>query len=290
MSASGLRQTQGRSVQTSFKECLSRYLALAVLLFSAACTDGPLEIDEQYYLRASDGNNVNYYRITVSAETRLSKAEFRQGWYPVDALDALFGDVSDEAASRELETLTTLKRQINETLIELRKLYNAELVKLDTEIEAYEKKLRRLLEAEARLRRFASRSPDSLAGDESIRFESADYDPAAPLITRRSGQRLVFILSADPDQIIQDIQRFAEDQKTQSVVQQLTDLLAATGRRELEARRGEAAASEEGDAKVAAQIDTLLAALGGDPSPSKARVLAELEALGLVIEQIQAGD
>ena len=104
-------------------------LMTLTLFYLAGCTQGPLQISEQFILAAPnrDHKETNYYRVKVSGKTELGVAEFRQGWYPSDALDALFGEVTQQDSGRVLLTRQKMEKQINETILQLRKDYSGEL-------------------------------------------------------------------------------------------------------------------------------------------------------------------
>ena len=267
----------GRSRWTNY----SLMILLCGLLFG--CTDGPLTIQERYYLNVTDDWNTNHYRITVTAQTQLSKAEFRQGWYPEDAVDALFGNVSEEAGIEHLRTERTLRENINKTLIELEKKYHSTL--LNEELSQNEKKEKIDDIRKARSDLFRVPIPDT---PENAETRTIEYDPAENLITRRSGQKLIFILSADPDKIIEDIAEFAESEKTQAEILDFAKLVVDVTTADVQVSKAQVELAKANDAQIATEIQFALQRISSSNANAaqEANTLsAQLEALTKAIEQ-----
>ena len=99
-----------------------------------------MDISERYYLGASNGDSRVYYRVTITGQTRLGVSEFRQGWFPAYAVDALFGDVSAEAAKQQT-VRDEMRSQIDEAMLLARKSYLDHAVSPDTTDEDLQKYL-----------------------------------------------------------------------------------------------------------------------------------------------------
>lgn len=263
---------------------LVRIFLGALLCLAAACSSGPLKVNERYYLAASDrrGENINYYRITIRGSTALSVADFRQGWYPADALDAVFGDVSAESEPSALATKRALAAQIDQALIAIRQKIADELTASNgiPDMENFER-VEKLRKAERELR---IRARDQRDTDELVTIE---YDPAGPLVTRRAGEKLIFVLSANPDEILQNIAGFAEEQKTQLEIANFSRIVASAFSRNADRKLAEVQQIELSDQLIANQVDATLSSVQQDVSQQN--VLAQLRALRFVVDQVRAG-
>src|SRR5262245_20988574 len=106
----------------SLKACAS--VAVVFALSAPACTRGPMHIRERYYLAAPGYDNTNYYRVTVKGDTELAATQFRQGWFPGAAVDAVFGDTeSSEGEAQANEAREKMRKQIDASIVEAQKKY-----------------------------------------------------------------------------------------------------------------------------------------------------------------------
>src|SRR5262245_39773898 len=92
--------------------CLRPFGTLACLSFlmTAACSLGIMEAEEVHYYAITNGENTNYYRLRVSADTLLGVSEYRSGYFPARAVDTVFGEVTSDGATRALATRNELER------------------------------------------------------------------------------------------------------------------------------------------------------------------------------------
>lgn len=245
-------------------------LALTASIAVSACSQGNMSVKQQYFLTAELDGNAVHYRVNIRANTVLSDAKFRQGWFPAEAVDSVFSEATGSDAGSTYDTRDKLKRQINTTLLELRKRYGEELLKAAPDGE----KLTGLLLAENRLRYYAARE----IGDDYDFSETMEFDPISGLITNRSGDKLVLILSANPDQIIQSIANFSEEEKTKAVIKGLVDFIGANARKDLDKKEALAEVERQRNIRAGLLIDAMLPRI--DPAnPDRQAVLANLEAL-----------
>jgi hypothetical protein len=196
-----------------------------------------MDIYERYYLGASNGDSRVYYRVTITGQTRLGVSEFRQGWFPSYAVDALFGDVSAEAAKQQT-VRDELRSQVDEAILLARKNYLAQAVKHDTEPD----KLRKYLDAIRRVRLTARGTTGGLK--EAVVME---YHPNKDLIIRHSDEKLVLVLSSNPDEIITQLAQLSESSKTEETINKFVQVLAFRERRDQE---NEAEESTKASAKL----------------------------------------
>lgn len=258
----------------SFTLIRSLLLAFAVAGVGGGCTLGPLEVSERYYLAATNGRETAYFRVRVNAQTFLSKAEFRQGWFPSRAVDALFGDVSDEGGGKALTVREKLREQIDEAVVETSREYLLAARKPNTSRE----ELMKLLETRNRV----LLTPTPGLG-QSRDAQLIEYDPKRGLTVLHGDERLVFVLSANPDEIIGQIANFAEEERTQQTIHKFTDILVQSSRKEVATKAATAEVESSGDKLVAAQIDVVLKTLQAGVTRDQA-----IEQIGALIHLVQS--
>ena len=245
---------------------------------TGGCTTGPLKIEEVYYLSATNGEDTNYFRITVKANTQLGVAEFREGWFPASAVDALFGDVSEEGAAKASLVRETLRKQFDEAILETHRQYQAAAANPDTTPD----QLRKLLAAQARIRLLpyapAYQLPNTLV---------VQYDPSKGLVYLRSDAKLVWVLSSNPDDVIGSIANFSEQEATEKTVLKFTDVIVQSRRNEVVTRRATNVVGAKDDKLISSQIETALSALNANPTRPVA--LEHVEALTQLLLALRGG-
>lgn len=251
------------------------------VIYFAGCSSGPMDIRDRYYLGASNGNDRVYYRITINANTRMGDAEFRQGWFPSEAVDALFGDVSEDGSAEALTVREELRKQIDQKLIAARKAYLKLAVQPDAKPEDLEKRL-----LAVRNVRLAAR--DSLQDIGAV-GEMMEYKPQANLVTYRAGQKLVLMLSSNPDQIITQLAKLAEDTDTEKLFNKFAQVIE--GKEHIEDLREQATFEQslQQSANVGTEIEEAVQFLGDDSKPVKNRekVLGRIDALISLLEAVE---
>jgi hypothetical protein len=180
-----------------------------------------MTVKERCYLRADSGDHSNYYRITFRAHTMFSDAQFRQGWFPAQAVDALFGDVSEEGSAEALTTREELRRQIDTKLIAAQKAYLDAVTTPDCDPDELAKRREALLNV-----RLVKVSDPNLAKH----VTTMEYNPMADLVTYRHGQKLVVLLSSNPDQVISKLAVIAEDARTEQLFNKYANVIEAKER------------------------------------------------------------
>lgn len=243
-------------------------LLLSVFASLLGCTTGPMDVHELYYLGASNGRNHVYYRVRVTGRTRLGDAEFRQGWFPASAVDALFGDVSGEGEGRALNVQSELRKQIDIARITAQQNYLDDVLnqKDDAALDAR-------LRAIERIGLAPSTESPTLSGARVI-----EYDPARELVTTHSGSKLVMVLSSNPDEIIGRIAQLAQDTKTEALFMRFADVLAARQ----QARAAELSARTAFSARVNQRLGPALqrlSSIAGSDTPDRGSILGALDSL-----------
>lgn len=245
------------------------FLAIAALGIGGCQQFGQVDLREQYYLGASNGTEMVYYRVTIQADTFLANMQFRQGWYPAYAVDQLFGDVSDNGVVETLSARDEIRKQIDEKLKEARTRYLEVAADPDSSNSEVEAALRAVM----RVRLDAS--PSLLDSDGILdKTHLIEYDPDADLSTRRAGHKKIYLLSADPNQVIQELQRLAADTDTQKLISDFNKALTTAISREA---TDTALETIQGRERISRQLAALHDA-ADDDSVLRSTVLSELDA------------
>ncbi|MBK6922174.1 MAG: hypothetical protein IPH07_32580 [Deltaproteobacteria bacterium] len=268
-----LRPTRLRSVRAkdgaldASLDARRRYLT-GVAVVAAMLAGCATKATDFHYYRALVDGQVNYYRVAVHVRGTLTKAEVRQGWYPSAAVDAALGEVTSAAETSARDTETKVRKQIDEAIISTNAAYLVEAAK-ETPDPA---KLRALLLARQNVRR---------RFDDGATDELMEYDPVGELDREHSNSKFIIVLSSDPDEIIDAIARFAEDDKTSATIGMLADTIVKFGKRSDEEAATASDVAGEGDAALVSLIDAALGTLG----QSSGAVLGTLQALGEAVSK-----
>lgn len=105
------------------------------------------------------------------------------------------------------------------------------------------------------------------------------------MITRRSAQKLLFILSADPDEIIQDITAFGEQQKTQGEILSFARLVVDATSVDVQSLAARNDLENANNSLIATEIGEILAAVNADPNHAADTLIARLKALASFVRQ-----
>lgn len=249
------------------------------LVFLAGCSGGRTKLNEQYYIGATNGIDRVYYRVTIMGDTILGVTEFRQGWFPESAVDALFGDVSESGAGKTI-LRDELKLQLDEALTKANKNYLEKVISDNPT----DKELEKALAAVNRVRQTADENAGLL--DEAVVME---YNPLQGLFVKHSDEKLVMVLSSNPDDIMSKLAQLSNDQETKTTLTKFTGVLSILQRQkdqeekedelrqdaEIEALLTQA---ESDDAVIAQQLTASLTAIDGS-NGNRGIILAQLEAL-----------
>ncbi len=256
-----------RRVRDRSDDGRARHLAAvaAVVALLAGCAT---KAKDFHYYRALVDGQLNYYRVGVRVRGTLTKAEVRQGWYPSAAVDAALGEVTSAAETSARDAETKVRKQIDEAIISTNAAYLAEAAK-----EAPDPvKLRALLTARQNVRR---------RFDDGATVELMEYDPVGELDREHSNSKFIIVLSSDPDEIIDAIARFAEDDKTSETIGVLADTIVKFGKRSAKEAATASDVAGQGDAALVSLIDAALGTL----DQSSGAVLGTLQALGEAVSK-----
>jgi hypothetical protein len=233
---------------------------------------GTMELKSEKYFAVSNGESTNYFRLRAFADTQLGVAEFRSGWFPADAVDALFGDVSNAGGVAAREAQQKIERVFADASVQMATEWKDAVMSAAKEPDKdHEKRLKKLMDA----RRYLVTAPVP-GSDGGIKFDGAstmEYDVARPLWMRHCDEKLVFMLSSNPDEVIGKITAFANDQETAVTLNRLTESLRAAVQDQVDADTETAKVGETGSKQIRADlVDTIakLGALTADKAPEKA--------------------
>ena len=248
---------------------------MPVALAVAGCSLGITRINHSHYLAVPSEQNVNYFRIRVNGHTKLGKTSYRSGWFPAAAVDSLYGDASKSGASEAYKLEEDLKNKINERILSTAEGYldAAADPKSDPDlIEAW-------LVAQRRVRAFPGDGVPLPAGAVEI-----EYEPGANLALRHSGEKLIFILSSDPDEVVGAINNFSQNAETGATVLRLADVIRQHGVGEVAAMEARNAERAKTSAALVNRITSLEAAV---PGASREELTREVESLRILLDNLR---
>lgn len=238
-----------------------------------------MNVEETYYLKVTNGQDNGYIRINVSAGTHLSEARYNSGWYLAEAVDALFGNISEDPDG----ATGAARDAMRERLIEALKAGQEAYLRLALDENTTDKQLTAALHRWKRVR-FAP-GFDSPSIRDSILVE---YNAAQDIETVRAGKKLVFFLSANPDQIIQSISKFANDAETKAAIQRFSEVIIQRAMAEVDERKARAEVTAQLDQVLAARITSVADKLENTASPpARDTAVGELESLRALANSLQ---
>jgi hypothetical protein len=255
----------------------SRTLAIAVLaLVLGACSNARTRVDQTYFLAVPSETNINYFRVRVHALAHLGVTEFRSGWFPAEAVDSLYGDISNKSPTDAF----LVKKQ-------LREKYDAAILKatggyLDaaSDLKTPSAVLQAWLLAERRVR--------SVAGVETplpVGAVEIEYNPGGGIATFHSGEKLVLVLASNPDTVIDAISGVSRDVQTGATVKSLADLVRQQSANDVASTEARNESSSKSDALIAARLGSVSDLLKADPK--RGDLIREIESLRILAENLR---
>jgi len=250
---------------------------LLALGLCVSCSTGKMKISEMHYYAVPGEYNTNYFRLKVNADTILGDAEYRSGFFPATAVDSLFGDVSSEGGAKALEARRQLEKQIRDSLVKVNAEYQEKARNPDTT----EQELDKLLQARRRILAYPRWNPEGLRDTVEI-----DYNPSKGVAIRRWDQKLVFVLSSNPDEVVGKIANFAESDKTALSINQFAKVIAQRSRNEIAAQQAAEEVNLELDRLIHEQIKKALLALDSPTAASKDMAIREIDVLIQLLDNV----
>ena len=240
------------------------------------CTSGPMNVEETYYLKVTNGTDNGYLRINVKAATQLSDAKYRSGWFLAEAVDVAFGNVAEDPTGATRAARDAMREKLIEALKKAQEAYLQVALNKDSTPEQIEQALQRWKRV-----RFAP-------GFESVGLSDTilvEYNPAQGIETVRAGEKLIFILSANPDQIIQSISKFANDAETKAAIQRFSNVIIENARADVEAKKARAGVASAADQFLSKKVTKSAQRLAAKPTRDEA--VGELEGLRALVLSLQ---
>lgn len=244
------------------------FLALVAALALGGCSMGRLEVDEVYYLKLTNGTDSAYTRVKVKGTTFLSDAKYRAGWFPAEAVDTVLGNVGADTTGKTRAARDEMRDQLITAMKQAQVNFLAVALKPD----ASEAEMRVALRSWARTRLAPTGNDPAVEGAIIV-----EYNPAQGLETFRSDEKLVFVLSANPDTVISSISRIANDNETKAAIQRFANVIVEQAKADVEAKKATAGVAAKADVFLAAQVDALAQAM--DNKADRDAVVRQTDAL-----------
>jgi hypothetical protein len=238
-----------------------------------ACSLVPTHIQETHYIAVPSGGKFNYFRIRVNADATLSDVKYHSGWYPAEAVESLYGSANEGDAAEAYKLKNDIKKLINDAILKTETGYLDAASNPNSDpavVQAW-------LTAQRRVR--AMPGVTVPLPDGAIEIE---YNPASAIALRHAGEKLVFVFSANPDEVVGAIEGFAKQAEVGATVLQLADVVRQQSVNEVATKEAENAASAKMNATLVAQLDALTKVLEGNPTAAQLRT--EVKTLQMVLE------
>lgn len=237
-----------------------RWQCVLLGLALTACTSGVMSLRETHYYAPVNESNTNYYRLRVFAETKLGVSQYRSGWFPTTSVDRLFGKVDDEGGVKSLETRAVIESLLGQKVKDTYRAWldSASNPTMPTAVlDLLQQSMRRILAYP--LIGGAEPYPGAL---------EVEYNPAKGVAIRRWDEKLVFILSSDPNDVVQKIANFSESDQTTRTINRFGQMLANRALGEVVSQEAALTVRAAADALLTAGIERTTAAAtavqGGD--------------------------
>jgi len=216
-----------------------------LLLSSLTISCGTMKVTSRKYFSITNGEDVNYYRLRIKGKSVLGDAQFKSGWYPTESVDLLFGNVSPDNKSNYKQTKEEIEAEINK---KVKKAY-VQYLKEASDPDAKKERLMRLLEARRRVLAAPTKYPPF---DHSYIIE---YDVSKGTAIAHADEKLVYILSSNPDEVIAKITNFAESEETANTISKLSKTLSTQKTREVSSK---SLSTQKRDTTILRQLDITL--------------------------------
>jgi hypothetical protein len=227
-----MRGRQRRSFRSHMKPlfpigrvCSFAILSVGLAALFSGCTTGPMNISNVHYYAVKYNGDTNYYRLTLTANTSLGIAGYREGWFPATAVDKLFGEVSENSSQSALVTKEAIRADYDNAVKQATETYLKVAVDPDSTdaqlAKAYATRQRVVLYPNVNT--LVGKPPFEQSGEIAY---SSDRGVAVP----HSDEKLVIVLSSDPDAVVGAIASLAEDEKTAVTINNLGLLVDQRGR------------------------------------------------------------
>lgn len=257
------------------------FAAVTSLLMLCACTlSGPMDISQIHYLAVPSGEDVNYFRIRVEGETRFSDANFHSGWYPAYDVDKLFGGVATSSGNDQAEARITelaMKEKLNKAITDAYTKY----LEVARDPGSSDDRILAYLETLRRVRATAGDGIPLPPGAVEV-----EWNPGANLALRHAGEKLIFVLAADPNEVINAIKISERTTNTSADILQLSKVIRQQSQNEVLEIVSENESNKKLDNLIVSQIESSLTELSVSDLTEDV-LLEEIDALLLLIESLR---
>ncbi|MCJ8294370.1 MAG: hypothetical protein MJK15_08180 [Colwellia sp.] len=201
-----------------------KYLGIIALvsLISSGC--GVMKFNETHYYAVKSDDNVNVYRLIVKGNTVLSDAKYQSGWYPKNAVDSLYGNVRNSGGSSALQAKQDIEKLSRESTVRAISAY----YKVAENPNSSEDDIQKAMQVRRRVLAYPTLNENIPKNSQII-----DYNPSLGLAISHIDEKMVFILSANPDIVVGNIKNFAESDKTALTISQLAKVSVQRARNEI---------------------------------------------------------
>lgn len=246
-------------------------IAFPLSVFLTSCTLGVMDVEQKHYIAVPGPDETNYYRIRVNAHSIISDSKYKAGWFPASSVDAAFGDISKEGAVNAHLTKEKVRGLIDKAVVKTTRNFLEEAQKKDAKPED----LIRLLQARKDVLSYPLEG--SIPGAMFL-----EYNPGSGLEFHHSDEKQIYVLSANPDAVIQNIENQTANSNTIRDVNRLASLVQAGVQRESLETSAAKAVNDKTIKLLLAQIEVALASANQE-DVDKTQLMAEIESLtGLV--------
>lgn len=258
------------------KKTIHYCLFTVILLTLISCSSGKTTVDTISYYAVPSGDNINYYRVKIKGESKLSQLKYKSGWYPTEALDQLFGNISSDESQNALAVQDKLRNQYNEAIIDVNKSYlNAAK---DTSVSNYE--LNKLMMARKRVLAYPN---SSLIVPNSVEIE---YNPLQNFAISHSNEKFAIIVSANPNEVVGRIASFSESDKTSSEIKKLSQIFEQQSVNRYYEIQAESTVDQKTDSLIISPLLELLKSSSRSPAKSDKQLLNEVDGLIKLLEEL----
>jgi len=236
-----------------------------------------MTIREVHYIAATDGENTNYYRVRVGAQTKLGVAQYRSGWYSARAVDSLFGAVSSDGGVAATAAKAAMEEDISDKIRSTTQKWLEEASKPDAD----PKKLEGLMEARRRVLAYPKAGKPPFPDTSEMEF-----NPAAGISVLHSDEKLVFILSSNPDEVIGKIKNFSENEQTVLTIKRLSDVVLQKSRNDALVQTAIEGLNKKTDALVQVQLQAVIDVAAKEDT-LRDKAIDEIDSLLSLIDGVQ---
>lgn len=255
----------------------ARWVAGALLaLLASGCSLGVTHLEEVHYMAVPSGDNVNYYRVRLEAWTTLSKTKFASGWFPAEAVDSLYGSADEAAVAEAYKTRNQLREKYNEAILSTTDGY----LKAAVDPSSKDEVIGSWLRAQRRVR--ATVGADLALPQGAVEIE---YNPASGIALRHAGEKLVFALSSNPDDVLGSIANFSKDAEIGATVLKLSEVVRQRAANDVAALVARNEARGKVNASIVKRIDASLEAV--DKSDTALELQTEVDSLRILLESLR---